>query len=240
MAYVSTTWYTWLEQGREVHASALALDALCRALQLDEDERHYVRRLAGKPIGETASLDPATAASPTLQALVDDLLPSPAYVVTRSYDLLFWNAAYVVLYGDPDDLPPHRRNVIWMSLMSDVFHELLPDWPRTVKAGVPYLRAVAADQPGDQRLRAVIADVSQSSAEFREAWELWEVRRSIPHAEEAQIHHPTFEDMHLQVFELDLRGQPPVTVIVLYPADEQSRDRLRRWLAATGSHGHTP
>ena len=71
---VSDTWYTWLEQGRDVHVSASALDAVSRALQLDKDEHEHVRRLADLPVDPTPmSAQPRD----TLTALVNDQLAEP-------------------------------------------------------------------------------------------------------------------------------------------------------------------
>jgi hypothetical protein len=114
LAYVSVTWYTWLEQGRDVHASALALDGVSRALRLDDEARDYVRRLAGKPA--TDSPTGAIGVGPILARLLDDLLPNSACLVNGSYDLLGWNSAYVALFGDPDEPASRTSDPSWPSI----------------------------------------------------------------------------------------------------------------------------
>src|SRR5438477_4898166 len=99
LAAVSDTWYTWLEQGRNINVSAHLLDAVTRALRLDEDAWRYVRRLAGVPV-----IDPKPSpneASEELRGLVEDMLPSPACLTTGPFDFLAWNRAYAEVFGDP-------------------------------------------------------------------------------------------------------------------------------------------
>src|SRR6266571_3496149 len=85
LAHMGSSWYVWLEQGRDVHPSAQVLESLAQALRLTANERRHLFLLAGQPLPPPAS--PAEeCASPALQQMLNDLDPTPAYVVGRRLD----------------------------------------------------------------------------------------------------------------------------------------------------------
>jgi transcriptional regulator with XRE-family HTH domain len=112
LAGVSVTWYTWLEQGRDIHVSIQALDAVSRALRQDSDEWRYMRSLAGIPVPE--ALAATQELRKDLREFLDDL-SYPACATTGPSDLIGWNAAFSAVFGDPADLPPARRNTQWFA-----------------------------------------------------------------------------------------------------------------------------
>lgn len=137
---VSLTWYTWLEQARDITVSRQVLDAVARALQLPATERRYLFALAGEPL----PADPAPApVSPTLQRLVDSLDPNPAYLVNPCYDILAWNRAEAGLIGDPARLPDAERNTIWLLFTDPAMRTLLVDWRGEAQRLLAQYRAAA-------------------------------------------------------------------------------------------------
>ena len=100
---VGVTWYTWLEQGRDISASAQVIDALARALLLSQDQHRHLRELAGQPPPEPQAADGDV--RPRLQMLVDAAMPSPASVCDRHFDYVAWNQAYARVRHDPASLP---------------------------------------------------------------------------------------------------------------------------------------
>src|SRR5947208_2059159 len=103
---VGVTWYTWLEQGREITASIQVVDALARALLLTADQYRHLRELAGLPPPEPQAL--AADALPRLQLLVDAVAPSPASVYDARFDYLVWNGPYARVRHDPATPPAGR------------------------------------------------------------------------------------------------------------------------------------
>src|ERR1017187_5888031 len=109
LAGVGVTWYTWLEQGRPIRASASVLEAVARTLRLDTVERQHLFRLAEMP--DTAVPEAGgQLLRPEIQAILDGLSPMPASVVTERYDILAWNAAYTVLFPRTAEIRPADRN----------------------------------------------------------------------------------------------------------------------------------
>src|SRR5215467_6562125 len=116
LANMGTSWYVWLEQGRDVHPSAAILESLAQALRLTPNERRHLFLLAGQPL--PLAISPASEnVSPALQQMLDDLNPSPAYILGRRYDYLAWNKAADGLFAIADAIvgtpSPYTRNMVW-------------------------------------------------------------------------------------------------------------------------------
>src|SRR3984893_12738946 len=99
LAGVGTTWYTWLEQGRDVRPSTEVLSALADALRLDSAERRHLFVLNDRPPPEPRPAGPERVGEP-LRRMLESLTGQPAYVLGRRWDVLAWNRAAEVLFGD--------------------------------------------------------------------------------------------------------------------------------------------
>jgi transcriptional regulator with XRE-family HTH domain len=177
-ASVSVTWYTWLEQARNIRTTPQVLDALSSALQLDAANHRHLRRLGGHPISGAQQDDqvPDTVEA-SLHALVDEQMPAPALLIRPNGDLVKWNAAVSRLWFDPDMIPPERRNGLIM-LTSDTMRTKLVDWEdhcRRVTAG---FRAAASKRLGDPRTAHLVEMLTEASGIFQEAWVQNEVKRT--------------------------------------------------------------
>src|SRR5215469_5480641 len=112
LANVGTSWYIWLEQGRDVHPSAQVLESLAQALRLTLNERRHLFLLAGQP--PPAQVSPVDeSVSPAIQQMLDDLNPTPAYVMGRRWDYLAWNRVADKLFTMTDSSAPYERNLVW-------------------------------------------------------------------------------------------------------------------------------
>jgi transcriptional regulator with XRE-family HTH domain len=114
LAGVGTTWYTWLEQGRDVRPSAEVLSALARALKLDPTERRHLFLLNDRPPPEALKSGPQVVPEPLIRML-DSMAGQPSYVVGRRWDVLAWNRAAVAVFGDYGRLHGDARNTIGCS-----------------------------------------------------------------------------------------------------------------------------
>jgi transcriptional regulator with XRE-family HTH domain len=230
IAGVGTTWYTWLEQARDVRASTDVLDALAGALQLSEAEHRHLIRLGR---GEQAESLPAMReeASPTVARLIDNLGPNPAYVLGSRWDFLSYNEAMIALFGDPEAQDPGRRNHIWITFNHPSRRVLMRDWEQTARLLLARFRADAARHVGDRAFDELIAEMHETSAEFRKWWPRHEVQGN-PDGRKT-IYHPVEGKM---VFEhaVFLHGGRPGQRLVLYSpvAEEDTSAKLARLLAA--------
>ena len=128
---VSVTWYTWLEQGRDITPSRQVLDAIAATLRLTGPEHQYLLRLAGyappaRP--RDAAVEPAPA---HIQRLLDELAGRPAYALAADWTIVAWNGAYAALYPNVARVDAADRNLLWLVYTDPSVRELLDDWDIT-------------------------------------------------------------------------------------------------------------
>ncbi len=178
---VSATWYTWIEQGRPVSASAEALARIAVALQLSRAERAYLFELAG----ERDPAEPALAAADapaTLIATVDHL-DTPAYVLDRQWNALAWNrqaAELFVGWLDEPTMPGHEndsakaraleRNLLRFTFLAPAGRKLIVDWETRARRLVAEFRADSIRHLNDAPTRALIDTLSEESEAFARFW----------------------------------------------------------------------
>jgi hypothetical protein len=224
---VGTTWYTWLEQGRDVRASLDVLEALARALRLTPAERGHLV-LLGRGEQGPACPPPAERASPTLKRVVENLGPSPAYILGRRWDYLAWNDACKVVFSWKPGRDPSTRNQVWLTFMDPARRELMTDWERGARRLVAKFRADSARHIGDPSFERLIASLRAASPEFRKWWERHEVASGGEGRKE--LHHPVVGTL---VFEHAVfRHEASDQRLVLYSplADEDTPAKLAQLL----------
>ena len=169
LAGISATWYTYLEQGRDVQASDQVLGAIAVALGLDPSEKDHLFRLAGRA--------PAEAPEETLPdevAAVPGLLgPNPAYVIGATYDVLSHNAAAAELFPNLQANQPNFAR--WVFTDQESRHVLL-DWEPEARGLLARLRTLAGRHPGDARFTRLIDELHEASQEVRSWWPHHEVQ----------------------------------------------------------------
>jgi transcriptional regulator with XRE-family HTH domain len=195
LAGVGTTWYTWLEQGRDVRASFEVLEALSRALRLSPAERTHLM-LLGRGEEPPPCKYGAERISASLRRLIENLGANPAYVLGRRWDYLAWNSAACALLGNLDAIPRAERNHVWLHFMDPARRERFGDWQRASRLMVAKFRADSAHHLGDPAFEELIAALRKSSPEFCREWKRHEVARSGPGRKE--VHHPVVGTMSFE------------------------------------------
>jgi transcriptional regulator with XRE-family HTH domain len=222
LAGVGVTWYTWLEQGRDINASPQVLDAVARTLLLDPHEREHLFRLADTPDGN--GLADCKALPPTAQTLLDQLKPFPACIRNARYDILAWNSAYEFLMGDLTDVPFEERNSLWRVFTSDRCRSCILDWEEGTRRMVAEYRAAMAEHLAEPAWKCLVSRLTKASPEFAELWERHEV--ASPENLTKRYLHPDVGLLKLNYTHLWL-GQRLGTRMTTYtPADADSLDRL--------------
>ena len=219
---VSHTWYTWLEQARDITVSRQVLAALARALQLSTDERQHLFTLAGEPIPAPtpARRDP----HPSLQRMVDALNPHPAYLISPCWDLLAWNRAEAGLIGDPALLAEAERNTVWMVFTDPSLRKLFCDWPSEAQGLLAKYRAAAAEHAGDLRFAALTAALHAASPEFHTWWDRHDIAGFQPARK--QFNHPYLGTLTLDYVKLAPVDNPDIHLVTYLPADNDTAERL--------------
>jgi transcriptional regulator with XRE-family HTH domain len=219
---VGVTWYTWLEQGRDIAASVQVIDALARALLLTADQHRHLRELAGLPPPETPA--PEDDMLPRLQRLVDAQAPSPASVYDEHFDYLAWNQPYARVRHDPSTLPAGRRNMLWMMFTDPDNRARMVHWEQAARAVLSQFRATAGHSPGDPRFDELTAALTQASPRFRDWWAEYPVSYFRPAT--IAIVHPEAGLIGLEIFQLRLLDQPRLIMVAQVPASATSLERV--------------
>ncbi len=218
------TWYTWLEQGRDIKVSPQVLEAVARTLQLDRHERSHLFTLADSPVA--ASVPSCDEVTPAVRAILDQLDPYPSSVTNARYDVLAWNSAYTKLSGDLDRLPVEERNALWLAFTSPVRRALIVDWEDSVGRLVATYRAAMADHVGEPAWKYLVRRLEQASPEFAEMWHRHDV--SAPENLTKRLLHPTMGLLTFTHTNLWLRPTTGVRVISYVPADDVTRLAVSR------------
>ncbi|MDO9353195.1 MAG: helix-turn-helix transcriptional regulator, partial [Solirubrobacteraceae bacterium] len=168
-ANISTTWYTWLEQGRGGRASADVLDRIAGALTLTDVEREhlFLLGLGRPPAVHYRTSDPIT---PRLQRLLDVLEYSPAIVRTATWDVVAWNRAAASVLTDYGKLPPDQRNILRMIFCDPRVRAAQSSWESVARFVVASFRIDAARAGADGEVERLVAELSAASPEFAAMW----------------------------------------------------------------------
>ncbi|WP_030663694.1 helix-turn-helix transcriptional regulator [Streptomyces rimosus] len=218
---VSVTWYTWLEQARDITVSRQVLHSLARVLCLSPAETRHLFALAGQPLPAPAA---AQAGGRTLQRLVDALDPHPAYVIAANWDLLAWNRAEAGLIGDPAHWGDPERNLLRLVFTDPRIRTLLADWPDQARTLLEQYRAGADRHPGDPAFTRLTADLRERSAEFRTWWDTHDIAEFRP--TRRVFDHPHLGRLTFDYVKLTPVDTPGVTLVSCMPSDDGTAGKL--------------
>jgi len=197
LAGVSIDYYTRLERGRETRPSPAVVDALARTLLLDGDEHEYLKSLAAQAArrAPVPPKPPSRTLRPTAKLLLEALRPNPAYVVSRTYDILAANPGGARLHPGLIDWPPKQRNTIRYTFLHPEARDLWPDWEQKARGCVAQLRAIAGTDPDAPDLAGLVGELLVKSPDFGRLWGRYEVRRAG--AGDRVIKHPLVGTLRL-------------------------------------------
>ncbi|MEM5340067.1 helix-turn-helix transcriptional regulator [Paraburkholderia azotifigens] len=182
---VSPTWYTWIEQGRPVSASADALARIAVALQLSRAERAYLFELAAQR--DPAEPDTAATDAPTMLLKTVQLVNAPAYVLDRQFTALAWNAPASDLFVGWLD-GEHDRNLLRYTFLSPEARTLIVDWEIRARRLAAEYRADSIRHQNDAPTRSLIDSLSAASDAFSRFWASQDVNER--EGGQRQFNHP--------------------------------------------------
>ena len=231
------SWYTRLEQGRDVQLSAKAVARLAEALQLTAAEREYLLTLAREdPLGLQAA--PTETVSATLRDILDAQGDNPAYLIDARLNLLAWNQAAIGVFGFAEDLaaaPAEERNLLWLIFTDDARTRLV-DWERHAKLLLAQFRDASRHLINDPWLGWFIERLGQRSPEFAAWWYRYDVER-VQETEKV-VEHPAVGQLVLRQTVLQIVDDSHGLFLILYtPAPEtDTAEKLQKLAINAGSH----
>jgi transcriptional regulator with XRE-family HTH domain len=211
---VSATWYTWIEQGRDVSVSPAALGRLAAALRLSRAERRYLFDLAGKrdPEGDTVAPDDQEPAA--LNAMVQ-AIALPAYVLDRAWRARAWNVRAAGLFvGWLDDLSEDpERNLLRYNFRSPAARSLRDDCERPARRVVPEIRADNSRHLDDPQTAALVEELRSHSEVFRQLWDEHAVLGR--EGGERTFNHPRLGFLRYEQMTFEVANRPDFKLVVL-------------------------
>jgi transcriptional regulator with XRE-family HTH domain len=204
LAGLSIDYYIRLEQGKETNPSAPILDGLTQALRLDDEERSHLYALANHAAGRTAPAyrQASRVVRPGVRQLLETVRPSPAYLITRTSDVLAGNPEAFFLWHGLAEMPESRRNTIRYTFCHPAARDLFADWEASAVSTAAHLRSLVATAPDDPDVAVLVDSLLAESPDFGEYWSRHEVRQRRGTAK--RFLHPvlgdftlTFEVLHL-------------------------------------------
>ncbi|HHQ6582450.1 TPA: helix-turn-helix transcriptional regulator [Serratia fonticola] len=208
LAGVGLTWYTWLEQGREINASVEFLEDLARVLKLDATERYHLFLLAHQRPPVVAGHQWCQV-TPLVRRLLDDLTLRPAYVMNLSWDIIAWNPAADRLFAIAER-QPEQCNMLWMLFADPELNQRLMGWQEQAPQILASFRRDYARAPQDATMLQRIQALSDVSPQFRQLWQQHDIHGRcqgqrtflVAGAGEVTFEHASFivdEDNHLRL-----------------------------------------
>ncbi|MFY9634739.1 MAG: helix-turn-helix transcriptional regulator [Cellulosimicrobium cellulans] len=237
LAGVSVEYYTRLERGAISGASPEILQAISRALNLDDAERAHLFDLAhaASPIARPPKRRNSKSWNPhiSLQWALDAVTAGPAFVRNGRMDLLAVNALARAFYKDVYDMPGQPPNLARFTFLDERAHDFHPDWDAAAEVVVSILRTEAGRDPHNKELHDLIGELSTRSQEFRRLWSSHDVRH---HGAGAKVfRHPVVGEMTIAYEGLEMAAEPGLT-LTIYTAEpgspsEEAMRLLASWAA---------
>lgn len=224
LSAVGVTWYTWLEQARDIQVSVQVLDALARTLLLDPSERAHLFQLAG-----AADPTPATSCpviTPALRQVIEQMAPIPACVQNSRYDILAHNRTYGLLLCDLDTVPPQDRNCMVLCYTNREWAESIVHLEETRRLMAARLRASMANHLAEPAWKMLLKRLRSESPEFCEAWDRHEVVAA--RSKRKEFLNKYVGRLSLDHTDLWLGPDLGPRMVTYTPADEESRERLAK------------
>jgi transcriptional regulator with XRE-family HTH domain len=222
-AHISSTWYTWLEQGRGGAPSADVLNRIARALMLTDVEREHLFLLGlGRPPEVRYRKDEGV--TPRLQRVLDALDPCPALIRTAIWDVVAWNRAATVMLTDYGSLPPEQRNILRLIFLDPKARAAQYDWDGVARFVVGAFRVDAARAGAAAEVEPLVAELCRLSPEFKAMWQDNDIRG---HGEVVKhIRHAVLGPLAFEYSAFAVDGRPDLSMVVYNPATPADAEKI--------------
>lgn len=221
LAGVGLSWYTWLEQARDITPSVQVLEAIGRALRLDQTQTDHVFHLAGLDIPSSSALA-GSAGELDFDEVVRSLLPHAAYVLSPRFDVVAFNASAELILGGLVKREPGKRNLLrWLFDDSGPYQGLDESIAPVAYANLRDFRVEYARHAGDPWYEQLVAELSGQSAQFRTWWDEHAVRVIVP--THHRIPHAQYGSLQILFIETRLVHRPEYRLRILAAGDETTR-----------------
>lgn len=229
LAGVSTTWYTWLEQGRDIQVSSSVLDCVASALQLNADERRYLYSLALESGAEPYTVKhEAVKISPSLQKIITELKYCPVMISDRKCNIVGWNRAAAYVFLDFDRIPPEERNMIRLLFTRREFQRLAVNWEQFASGFLSMFRSYYGQYVEDEWYDHFLEEMKNGHPDFNRMWE----QSQVSYAPEVHLEfrHAKAGKMVYELTSLKVYGNDDLRCSIYTPAPDTTTEAKLRQL----------
>lgn len=216
---VSVSWYTWLEQGRDMRVSDEVLERLCHTFRLSEDERVYLFSLVQhRP--PRAHRDAQSEAPPEIVRMISEL-SVPAVAMNLYWDILAWNRLSCVFHCDYGAVPQAERNLLDIVLLRSVSYINPADLESTARRLIARLRFDYSKDANDPKFEALIHRLNTRSPLFRRIWRIPEftLRAYGVH----RFTHASYGELTFEHTSCAPDGYPQIRIVICTPENAATR-----------------
>ena len=222
LAGVGVTWYTWLEQGRDINVSAQVIEAISRTLRLDRLERNHLYTLTGIRVGPGKA--DSAALPDSVQKMLDQVSPYPAVVMNARYDVLTFNEAYEKVIIKMSSVPLEERNMLWLTFVSDEWHCSFVESESIKLHMVAGYRAALADHLGEPKWQDLTQRLLASSPLFAKLWDRYEV--AAPSSRIKVLENDRVGLLRIEPANMWLSQLGQIRATIYTPADDETEAKL--------------
>lgn len=210
---VSASWYTWLEQGRDIRVSDEVLERVSNTLRLSDEERTYLFSLVQRRLPKLGT-EMLTVAPPDVERLTN-ALPIPAVILNLRCDVLAWNPVNSALYRDYTDIPPEDRNLLEILFIRPVRHMSPTQQEAMARKLIGRLRFDFSKCSDDPKFEQLLRRLLAQSPIFRKLWRMQDftLRAYGPHT----FNHPRFGEVIFEHTSYIPDGYPTIRVVLCTP-----------------------
>ena len=212
LAGVSVSWYTWIEQGRDIQISIETLQRVAKVLHLDHVE---VRHLLALAQHLPSYANPSEEVSDGLVMMIRAMDSIPAYVRNTRFDILAWNKAITELFLDYGTLEPHERNTIRLLFLYQPYRTIIEDWETLAHGYVSSLRAAKTRANNTEPFDRLAAELSEKSSEFRTWWSEADV--TAFNEGRKRLRHPSLGKVEYSYVAMTPESQPNLSLVAYVP-----------------------
>jgi transcriptional regulator with XRE-family HTH domain len=223
LAGVSVTWYTWLEQGRDIQVSSDVLERISETLKLSLTERDYLFALVqNRPPPQKGWGD--TGVTPAVQRMMD-ALAMPAIVMTARWDVVAWNAMAVAVFRDYAEIPPEERNLLKILLIDDaVYQRESAAYDAMAERVLAKFRVDYSQFSGEPEFEELISELDRESEAFRRLWNSPEVSAYS----EGVAEYPQYGGLSIEHTSYVPEGASGFRLVIYAPYDKATAEKLDR------------
>lgn len=233
LAGIGVTWYTWLEQGRDIQVSSDVLEAISRVFRLNEEEKEHLFLLANRPLLSKVGRPLVESVNSVLKNVLSQLEYCPTYVTDEKLNIVSWNKAAAVVFGDFNKMNDRDRNAVWRCFTSKEYRDLFLNWEDHAQRLIAQFRLAYTRFVGDEWFKDIIKELTNKSPEFRNWWFKHEVL-GTPCGKKTLLH-PLVGEMIMDHITLQVYDAPELKLTIYQPRQEgeteQKMKRLLNWQA---------